>query len=130
MHKKFKRVGVDIAGYGLIILALLIGWLPGPGGIPLLLAGLGLLSVNNHWAKRILLYIQKNGVRITEVLFPDNSFVQALHDLLTVFLVAGTGYLLLFQRNIVSFGFVIALAALALIDFLYNRKRLQRFKNK
>lgn len=48
-----RRILIDAAGYLVIVAALLTGWLPGPGGIPLLLVGLGLLSVYNPWAKRL-----------------------------------------------------------------------------
>jgi hypothetical protein len=50
----YKRVAIDIAGFGLMILAFLTGWLPGPGGIPLFLVGLGILSLNYEWAERLL----------------------------------------------------------------------------
>lgn len=46
------RAGVAVVGVGLIIAALLTGWLPGPGGIPLLLTGLAVLSTEFLWAKR------------------------------------------------------------------------------
>lgn len=49
-----KRWLTDILGVLLIILGFLIGWLPGPGFIPLVLAGLGLLAINHAWAKRWL----------------------------------------------------------------------------
>jgi len=48
--KHTKRVLVDTAGYLLIVASALTGWLPGPGGLPLLIGGLGLISINNKWA--------------------------------------------------------------------------------
>lgn len=47
-----KRVVVFILGVSLLILSVALGWLPGPGGIPLALAGLWLLSTEFDWAKR------------------------------------------------------------------------------
>jgi hypothetical protein len=41
-----------IFGWGLIILAPLIGWLPGPGGLVLFPIGLALVLKNSLWAKR------------------------------------------------------------------------------
>ncbi len=38
----------------LILLGLLTGWLPGPGGIPLTLAGLAVLASEFAWAHRLL----------------------------------------------------------------------------
>jgi hypothetical protein len=48
------RIGVGIVGGLLIIAAPLTGWLPGPGGIPLLIAGLAVLASEFEWAQRLL----------------------------------------------------------------------------
>lgn len=42
-----------IIGFAFIILAGLTGWLPGPGGIPLFLIGIAILSTEFKWAKKI-----------------------------------------------------------------------------
>lgn len=42
-----------IIGFAFIILAALTGWLPGPGGIPLFLIGIAILSTEFLWAKKI-----------------------------------------------------------------------------
>ena len=47
------RLAVAIFGFALIIAAPLTGWLPGPGGIPLFLAGLAVLSSEFLWAKSV-----------------------------------------------------------------------------
>lgn len=130
MNKKFKRILVDGAGYGLILLGLLTGWLPGPGGIPLILAGLGLLSVNNHWAKRILHYLEENGSKFMKWAFPDTPWAKAAHDVLALLLLAGSVFVFLNADSFVLYGVSIALAALAIVDFLYNRNRLQKLKRK
>jgi hypothetical protein len=54
MWSNIKRVATDTLGFLLILAGLLTGWLPGPGGIPLIVAGLGLLAINNQWAKNLL----------------------------------------------------------------------------
>lgn len=46
------RIGVGLVGVSMLIAAPLTGWLPGPGGIPLFLAGLAVLSTEFLWAKR------------------------------------------------------------------------------
>ena len=48
------RVGVGVVGGLLLILAPLTGWLPGPGGIPLFIAGLAVLAREFEWAQRVL----------------------------------------------------------------------------
>lgn len=133
MHKLLrliKRFGVDAAGYSLIILGLLIGWLPGPGGIPLILAGLGLLAIHNHWARRILKYIKDNGLKFLDYVFPEKPIVKALHDFLTVGLIIAVIFLITRTVSPAIIGLSISLTAIAIVDFLYNRKRWQRFKNK
>lgn len=54
-----KRIAIDIGGFGLILLGILTGWLPGPGGIPLILAGLALLALNYVWAENLLNDLKK-----------------------------------------------------------------------
>jgi uncharacterized protein (TIGR02611 family) len=48
------RICVGVVGGLLIIAAPLTGWLPGPGGIPLLIAGLAVLASEFEWAQRLL----------------------------------------------------------------------------
>jgi hypothetical protein len=57
------RIGVGIVGGLLLILAPLTGWLPGPGGIPLFIAGLAVLASEFEWAQR-LLYRVKGWVHV------------------------------------------------------------------
>lgn len=130
MRKKLKRFGVDIAGYGLILLGLLLGWLPGPGGIPLILAGLGLLSIHNHWAKRILEYIKENGLKILDFIYPENKTVQLLHDILVLIFASIAAYIIVTKDSYVWYGIAFALTAMAVVDFLYNRDRLTKLKRK
>ena len=48
------RIGVGIVGGLLLILAPLTGWLPGPGGIPLFIAGLAVLASEFEWAQVLM----------------------------------------------------------------------------
>ena len=47
------RIAVGVIGFALIIAAPLTGWLPGPGGIPLFLTGVAVLSSEFLWAKAV-----------------------------------------------------------------------------
>jgi hypothetical protein len=67
-----KLVVLDILGVLLIIAAGLIGWIPGPGGIPLLLAGLGLLAINHEWARRWLKRVKLETQKAINKLRPKN----------------------------------------------------------
>ncbi len=88
IKRNFKRFATDAAGYFLLIAAALTGWLPGPGGIPLALAGLALLSINNEWARRIRQSLLDNGGKIAKSLFPDNKYIQWFYDIIVVLLLA------------------------------------------
>ena len=125
-----QRIVTDGAGYGLVLLGLAIGWLPGPGGVPLIVAGLGLLSINNVWAERLRTYLLKHGGKAVGILFPPNHFVQWLYDGLVALLLILVSVLIyrhraLWQISLGIAGFFIALA----IAFL-NRGRYERFKHK
>lgn len=124
------RIATDAAGYGLIIFGLAIGWLPGPGGIPLTVAGLGLLAINNVWAARLRSYLLARGGSTVNWLFPATPLAQWLYDVLVLGLLGGVAELAyhhdaIWQISLATIGFFIALA----IAFL-NRGRYERLKRK
>ena len=129
IRRHTKRVLTDVAGYLLLVAALLTGWLPGPGGIPLALAGLGLLSIHNVWAKRLRQTLFAHSGRIISRIIIDNIWLQRLYDALVIVLAATAG-MLLWQHGdhwqVVSAG--IGLIGLALGLSLANRKRFERLK--
>jgi hypothetical protein len=130
MHKHFKRIATDAAGYFLILLGIAFGWLPGPGGIPLVVAGLGLLSINNKWAQDLRDYVLKNGSKLVKVLFPNNKFVEFLYDLLVAVLFVLVGFLAWQHAAIWQISLAIALFFIALFIALMNRDRLNRLKTR
>ena len=44
-------------GILIVLLSGTVGWLPGPGGIPIFLLGIAILSSEFHWAQRFKLFI-------------------------------------------------------------------------
>ena len=124
--KLFKRIAIDTAGYGLIILGLLFGWLPGPGGIPLILAGLGLLSIYNPWAKKLLRLAKDRGNDALYVLFPKNYLVEIIHDIVVIILLILSAWILIYHRTYINTGIAIALIAIAVVDFSVNRERFKK----
>lgn len=125
-----KRFGIDAAGYGLIVLGILLGWLPGPGGIPLILGGLGLLSIHNHWARKLLQYAKENGLKFMKYIFPENPWIKAAHDLLALTLVVSVVFILQSKITYTTIAISIGLGALATVDFFYNRHRWKRLKKR
>ncbi|MGO4958304.1 PGPGW domain-containing protein [Luteococcus sp. Sow4_B9] len=52
------RLGVGLVGGLMMLGAALTGWLPGPGGIPLFMLGLVVLSSEFAWAHRVMLWFK------------------------------------------------------------------------
>lgn len=52
-----RKPVVLVIGLVFIIAAGLTGWLPGPGGIPLFLIGIAILSTEFEWAERVRDYV-------------------------------------------------------------------------
>lgn len=130
MQRHAKRIATDIAGYALLLLALASGWLPGPGGIPLALAGLGLLSINNKWAQDLRDYILAHGGKFVQILFPQNRFVQALYDFIVVLLLALVAVLAWRHAALWQISLATALFFIALLIAGLNRDRASRLKRK
>jgi len=125
-----NRILVDGAGYALIIAAGLTGWIPGPGGIPLAVAGLGLLSIHNQWAKSLREWVLENGGKVLPILFPKHPVAQWAYDLVAVALYAVAAYL--GWRHAAWWQVSLAVSAFFLATFvaLMNRERLQSLKNR
>ena len=111
-----------------MIAALLTGWLPGPGGVPLFLVGLSLLAINHDWAKRYIDLLKDYADRIGDVVFIKNPVAQALYDVVAPILII-TSVLLLVRHSalwMISLG--IFCVFLGLTIFLGNRDRWKKLK--
>jgi len=130
VRRHAKRVAIDAAGYLLIVAAIATGWLPGPGGIPLALAGLGLLSINNAWARRLRDWFLHNGGKLVRVLFPRNPWVEWGYDTIVLLLLALTAMLEVRHASIIQISLGATAFFIALFIALTNRDRLNRLRNK
>lgn len=118
-----KRIIIDFSGYFLVLLSPFVGLLPGPGGIALFLGGLGLLSLNNRWARQLREYAIKHGGRMIEILFPRNTTIEWLYDILVITLLA-LASVLVWQRSAVwQLSLAIGGYFAALFVTLMNRDR-------
>jgi hypothetical protein len=77
----WKVIAYDVAGITCLILVPFLGPLPGPGGIPLLLAGFGLLAVNHDWADDAILYVKKHGDNVIKIFFPNKFWIKWAWDI-------------------------------------------------
>lgn len=130
IHKTIKRLATDAGGYLLVITGLAIGWLPGPGGIPLVVAGLGLLSINNPWAARLRKYVIKHSGRLLGLFFPANRYVQWVYDVLVAILLIIVSLLAFNHAAIWQLSLSIALFFIAIFIAAMNRDRFMRIKRK
>jgi hypothetical protein len=128
--KQLKRIGVDLLGYLLIIAAGLTGWLPGPGGIPLLIIGLSLLATNNQWADRLLKTVEKRGVEISQKLFSGNPKVQWAIDIISIALLAIAVIVLNLATKSLTKTTAIILIVSSLLLLLMNRDRIKALRKK
>ncbi len=127
------KIAVDALGILLIIAAGLFGWLPGPGGIPLLLAGLGLLATNHEWARKLLHSLKENGTKVMDIVFRDHPLLVIAYDVLSVTLLVIAGLVFGEATGNIMRGLATALLFLAIGLFLGNRKRIyaiNRFANR
>jgi putative transmembrane protein PGPGW len=58
-----RRVAIVAGGFGLLAVGAALLVLPGPG-IPLVAAGLGLLSLEYHWARRLREWLLSRAARV------------------------------------------------------------------
>ena len=130
IKRNFKRIAVDAAGYLLLVAAALTGWLPGPGGIPLALAGLGLLSINNEWARRLRNYLLDHGGKVVQILFPKNRYVEWSYDILVVLVLGVVTWLAFMHAAIWQISLAVGLFFISLAVALLNRDRYNRLKNR
>ena len=63
VRKHTQRAIVTIIGLCLIVVAFLIGWIPGPWSIPLVIAGLAVLATEYDWADDFLTWARQRYVR-------------------------------------------------------------------
>jgi hypothetical protein len=129
-RKQLKRIGVDILGYLLIIAAGLTGWIPGPGGIPLLILGLSLLATNHEWARRWLEVAQKQGVNISNKLFGQSPKMRWAVDLASVTLIAIAVVILQYFARSPAKVAAISLILASSFLLLGNRERFASLKHR
>jgi len=128
MKHRLRVLATDALGVLLIICAALFGWLPGPGGIPLLLGGLGLLAINHAWARRLIRKVRDGGVRLTDRLFPNHIVAKIVYDVLAVAAVGFSIWLLFYFTDNLRRSLGILLLFMGLSIFIFNRRRVDALK--
>lgn len=124
----YQRIAIDIAGFGLMIISPFLGWLPGPGGIPLFLAGLGLVSLNHEWAENLLKDFDKKRVEYTDKYLMASPRVSMTIDIVCIGLLILGAYIALTSDTLIVRAPGLGLISVTLIILVSNQKRWERFK--
>lgn len=119
-----KIILTDTLGILCLLLVPVLGPLPGPGGIPLLLTGFGLLAVNHDWADGAIHYVKKHSESLQSVIFPDITWVKWAWDIFVLFLIIGGTWLNVVAEGWFLKGFSYAVLAGSTTIFMLNRNRL------
>ncbi|MGL5858752.1 MAG: PGPGW domain-containing protein [Angustibacter sp.] len=93
--RRLYRSAVALVGVALILLAVVTGPLPGPGGIPLALVGLAVLASEFDWAARLLERVKAQARRIAQWSRRQPPWVRWAGVVLTAAFVLLAFYLLL-----------------------------------
>lgn len=123
-HPLWRVIITDIAGILLLLLVPFLGPLPGPGGIPLLISGFGLLAINHDWADDAVNYVKKHSESLRNIVFPNKLWVQRLWDLFSVFLLVSGTYLNFTAEHWFWKGLSYGIMAGSTTLFMMNRNRL------
>lgn len=120
----YKVILTDMAGVGCLMLVPFLGPLPGPGGIPLILAGLGLLAANHDWADDAIFYVKKRSTSLRKIVFPNVTWVKWSWDLFSLSLISFGTWLNIIAEHWLLKGVSIGIMASASTIFMLNRDRL------
>ena len=127
VKRKFRIYAINILGVLLLALVPLVAPLPGPGGVPLILAGLKLLSINNPWADKFYRWFKKNGLSLGDILFPDNKKIQNIWDIILILAIALFSCLYIFFDLHPVIGILNSTIITTLVfGFFRNRRRFER----
>lgn len=124
-----KKILIDTAGLLMIIGALLFGWIPGPGGIPLLFGGLGLLSINHSWARKLLVKAKDQGSTLYDIVFPNNQKIHLLYDVGGVIVGSIAIYVITQDTKNLTQSLAIAAVFVSLGLLITNRRRLEKISS-
>ena len=125
----WKKLVIDIAGFSLLISSVALGWLPGPGGIPMFFAGLAFLATNHHWAEQLLTRAKNHGSNLAERFFPRNHWLEWVYDIAGAALLALVVWGINSVSHTLAKGALVATTTLILVILLLNRGRNQWLKH-
>ncbi len=124
-----KVILTDTLGVLLLILVPILGPLPGPGGIPLLISGFGLLAINHDWADGAVDYVKLHSESLRKVIFPDVLWAKWSWDIFAVLLLFGGTWLNIIAEGWFLKGLSYGVMASSTTLFMLNRDRITKLDN-
>lgn len=128
-----KVILLDTLGVLLMAASVLLGWVPGPGGIPLFLIGLSLLAINHEWASRLQVRVRDTGAAFLSKIFSSNPKVQLMYDCAGIIIVGLGVWVILNGASGFQLWPAISGILIGLVLLIGNRgrwPRLKKFLNK
>ena len=113
-------------GLVLICVAPLVGWIPGPGGIIVFLAGIGVLASEFDWAENLKEFFLKTVPKEIKNRWRPTPKWELVFDFTAIALLIGA----LFAARQNWWAPVLSLGIGGVCLFLFNRERLTRLKNR
>ena len=128
LKSRLKAYGLNLLGICCLALVPVVGPWPGPGGIPLTLAGLKLLAVNNPWAEKLMAFIQKKGLGLSELIFPEDRRWQLAWDTFIFAGLAVGGLLFIWPGMELGWQQLVTSSVMSTLGYawLQNRRRWRR----
>ena len=130
MKQKTKAILVDIVGVALILIAIPLGTLPGPGVVPLVILGLSLLATNHAWAERLLAKVKHETLKATKRVTDSDPVTKWGIDILSVLFIAVAIYLLTMVTKSIATTAGISLTIVGLSMLITNQNRYLRAWNR
>lgn len=124
--KTVRKPFVFVLGVVFIMCAPLVGWIPGPGGIVVFLAGIAILASEFDWAEALKAFFVETVPREVKRRWRPTPKWEVAFDITAFILLVGAGIAAYFEwwAPVLSFG----IGGICL--FMFNRERLTRLKRK
>lgn len=113
-------------GLVLIMAAPLVGWIPGPGGIIIFLAGISVLATEFDWAETLKAFFLETVPKEIKNRWHPTPKWSTTFDLTSLLLLVGAGV----SAYYAWWAPVLSLGIGGLCLFMFNRERLTRLKRR
>lgn len=126
MKKRVRAIAVDILGVSLLLAAIPIGWVPGPGGIPLVILGLSLLATNHEWAGRLMERVKEHSAKASKQVSESSPRTKWIIDILSVVFIAAAVILFTQFTQSIAITSAVSLVISGIILLVTNQNRYKK----